>query len=188
MVGSGAGRRLLTDMGCAGSGSSTGVRQGLLSPGPVVRDLSSGAGAVGHRQPGVLRQSQEWSESNVKLYLKVGSVAALVGPVRSSGPADGRVGFGSWGRSARLPGRKFQSHPAVPPGRLIELAPSSACHSCQEGYAAQGNRTPWHPRTESSGVVWGGPSPPSLIVASGSPLESRQEVVMAGRGPERRGA
>jgi hypothetical protein len=34
-------------------------------------------------------------------------------------------------------------------------------------------RTPLHPRTESSGVVWGGPAPPALIVAPFARVERR---------------
>ncbi len=42
-----------------------------------------------------------------------------------------------------------------------ELASSPACVGSVWRVAAQGGRTPLHPRTESSGVVWGGPSPPA---------------------------
>jgi hypothetical protein len=31
---------------------------------------------------------------------------------------------GWWGVQTKLPGRKFQSHPGVPPARLIELPPA----------------------------------------------------------------
>ena len=53
-----------------------------------------------------------------------------------------------------LSGRKFQSHPGVPPGQLIELASSSAqpVLGCGVKVAAQGSRTPFaSPNGEQQG-------------------------------------
>ena len=64
-----------------------------------------------------------------------------------------------------LPGRKFQSHPGVPPGRLIELATSSARYGGWRGYAAQGSRTPFaSPDGEQRGGL--GWNPPHLRCSS----------------------
>ena len=47
-------------------------------------------------------------------------------------------GLSGWLIQSRLPGRKFQSHPGVPPARLIELASSPARLGCVQYGAAQG--------------------------------------------------
>ncbi len=75
-----------------------------------------------------------------------------------------------------LPGRKFQSHPVVPPVRLIELATSTARCGVVEVQLLRGFEPHLHPQTESSGVVWGRPSPPALIVASGALLEGLERI------------
>jgi hypothetical protein len=60
--------------------------------------------------------------------------------------------------------RKFQSHPTVPPGRLIELTFASAVQPGGSRFGtALGNRTPYHPQTESSR---GGRSEPTPLGSS----------------------
>ena len=69
-----------------------------------------------------------------------------------------------------LPGRKFQSHPGVPPGRLIELAPSSLVLGCGVRVAAQGSRTPFaSPNGEQQGGFGVDPPPPVLARRVGCP-------------------
>jgi hypothetical protein len=48
-------------------------------------------------------------------------------------------GLADWCVQSKLPGRKFQSHPGVPPARLIELASSPARLGSVQYGAAQGN-------------------------------------------------
>ena len=48
-------------------------------------------------------------------------------------------GLSGWLIQSKLPGRKFQSHPGVPPARLIELASSPARLGSVQCGAAQGN-------------------------------------------------
>jgi hypothetical protein len=75
----------------------------------------------------------------------VQTVLPELGPVaRAAGRSGFRLsalpagGLSGWFVQSKLPERKFQSHPGVPPARLIELASSPACMGSVQCGAAQG--------------------------------------------------
>ena len=73
--------------------------------------------------------------------------------------------------------RKFQSHPTVPPGRLIELAFAAAYRGEECSVNCSGELDPMISPTESSGVAaCKSMGLPHLIVALGASSRACQDV------------